>query len=213
MIELGEIVLRGPPDVVLRPLTGADSPSLVDAATELRDSYGFIPVPNGVEEVERYIDRALAQRSSGKRYPFAIEWRGRVVGTTSYFDFQPWEWPAGCELQREAFPDAVEIGYTWLAASAQRTSCNTQSKFLLLDHAFEKWRVHSVCLRTDERNVRSRRAIERLGCRLEGVRRAHMPGADSTVRSSAFYSIIANEWPAVRDRLIHLMSAYKEVLS
>src|SRR5882724_4146685 len=142
MIELGEIVLNGSADVVLRPLVRADSPSLTAVAAESRDSYEFIPVPNGVEEVEGYIDRALAQKSSGKRYPFAIEWRGKVIGTTSYFDFQPWEWPAGCPLQRQAFHAAAEIGYTWLAASAQRTSCNTQSKFLLLEHAFEKWQVH-----------------------------------------------------------------------
>ena len=71
----------------------------------------------------------------------------------------------------------------------------------MLSHAFERWEVHSVTLKTDERNQRSRRAIERLGAQLDGIRRADMPGADGTVRSSAYYSIVAAEWPAVKERL------------
>ena len=133
--------------------------------------------------------------------PFTVLWRNRVVGSTSYSDFQPWEWPAGSEKQRVDRPDAVEVGYTWLAASAQRTRCNTETKYLLLTHAFEVWRVRRVSLRTDERNSRSRRAIERLGAQFEGIRRADMPGQDDTVRNSAFYSILQSEWPEVRKRL------------
>jgi RimJ/RimL family protein N-acetyltransferase len=95
----------------------------------------------------------------------------------------------------------VEIGYTWLAASAQRTRCNTEAKFLLLQHAFETWEVHRVTIRTDERNQRSRAAIARLGAHFEGIRRAEKPGADGSVRDSAMFSIIAAEWPAIRARL------------
>ena len=95
----------------------------------------------------------------------------------------------------------AEIGHTWLAASAQRTGINTEAKFLMLRHAFEVWEVHVVRLRSDQRNARSRSAIERLGARFEGVRRADRPGADGTVRDSAFYSISVAEWPAVRDHL------------
>lgn len=95
------------------------------------------------------------------------------------------EWPPGSDLHRFDRPDTVEIGSTWLAASAQRQRCNTEAKLLMLTHAFEHWRVHSVSFKTDERNVRSRRAIERLGARFDGVRRADMPGVDGTVRSSA----------------------------
>ena len=104
-------------------------------------------------------------------------------------------------MQRTDRPDAVEVGSTWLAASAQRTRCNTEAKYLLLAHAFEGWEVHRVSLRTDERNERSRRAIERLGAQFEGIRRVDMPGQDGTVRNSACYSIVRAEWPAVRDRL------------
>ena len=122
----------------------------------------------------------------------------RVVGGTSYLDLQQWRWPPGSPLQRTDRPDALEIGATWLSASAQRTRCNTEAKYLMLSHAFD---VHRVALKTDERNSRSRQAIERLGARLDGVRRADMPGQDGSVKSSAYYSIVRAEWPAVRARL------------
>jgi RimJ/RimL family protein N-acetyltransferase len=133
--------------------------------------------------------------------PFAILWRDRIVGTTSYYDFQQWDWPAGCSLQRSGRPDVVEIGYTWLAASAQRTRCNTETKYLLLAHAFDVWQVHRVAFRTDERNARSRRAIERLGAKFDGTLRADKPATDCTVRNSAFYSILRGEWDEVKRRL------------
>ena len=98
-------------------------------------------------------------------------------------------------------PDALEIGATWLSDLAQRTRCNTEAKYLMLTHAFDVWEVHRVALKTDERNTRSRRAIERLGAKLDGVRRADMPGQDGSVRSSAYYSIVRAEWPAVRATL------------
>jgi RimJ/RimL family protein N-acetyltransferase len=200
-LDLGHITLRGV-DVVLRPLERADAAALAAASGESRESYRFSPVPDGLAEAEAYVEHALKQKAAGERYPFAVERQGRIVGTTSYYDYQPWHWPEGCSLQRRDAPDAVEIGYTWLAASAQRTSCNTGAKFLLFEHAFERWRVHRVCLRTDERNAQSRAAIERLGCKFEGIRRAHMPGSDGVVRNSAYYSVIASEWPEVRKGLL-----------
>ncbi|PYN50337.1 MAG: hypothetical protein DME00_05930 [Candidatus Rokuibacteriota bacterium] len=125
----------------------------------------------------------------------------RVVGGTSYLDLQQWRWPPGSPLQRTDRPDALEIGATWLSASAQRTRCNTEAKYLMLSHAFDVWLVQRVALKTDERDSRSRQAIERLGARLDGVRRADMPGQDGSVRSSAYYSIVRAEWPAARARL------------
>ena len=128
-------------------------------------------------------------------------WRGRVVGTTSFLDPQVWDWPPGSKRPPRQSPDTVEIGATWLAASAQRTRCNTEAKLLMLAHAFERWQVHGVSFKTDARNDRSRRAIERLGARFDGILRAHMPGADDAVRDSAYYSIVAAEWPGVKERL------------
>jgi RimJ/RimL family protein N-acetyltransferase len=200
-LELGNLELRGH-DLWLRPLVRGDAAALAAAAAESRDSYDYSPVPNGIAEAEAYVDKALAMKVAGERHPFAIVWRERIVGSTSYADYQPWRWPEDCDLRREDRPDAVEIGYTWLAASAQRTACNTAAKFLLLQHAFETWAVHRVSLKTDARNERSRRAIERLGAKFDGVLRGHTRGQDCTVRDSAYYSILAAEWPDVSARLL-----------
>ena len=188
-------------EVILRPLSLDDVAALDTAASESRAHYGFSVVPDGRESMRAYVGRFLKQHAAGDRLPFAIVLRGRVVGSTSFIEPRIWEWPVGCELQRIDRPDAVEIGSTWLAASAQRTRCNTEAKLLMLSHAFEQWAVHAVSFKTDERNHRSRRAIERLGARLDGIRRADMPGADATVRSSAYYSITALEWPVVKSGL------------
>lgn len=201
-----DLVLRGP-TVTLRPLSTGDAAALATAAAESRAVYRFTRVPDGVEDARRYIETALAERAAGRRLPFVILWQGRVVGSTSYLDLQHWRWPAGSPLQRIDDPDAVEIGATWLAASAQRTRCNTEAKALLLSQAFDVWRVHRVALKTDARNDQSRRAIERLGAVFEGVRRADMPAQDGTVRDSAYYSITRVEWPALRERLDRTLAA------
>lgn len=188
-------------EVVLRPLVAEDARALAVAAAEDRQSYGFNPVPDGFAEAEAYVANALQQQSLGERMPFAILWKGRIVGTTSFIEMRPWQWPEGSALQRRDRPDVVEIGGTWLAASAQRTRCNTEAKYLLLRHAFEVWDVHRAAFRTDVRNETSRAAIERLGAKLEGIRRADKPSRDGKVRDSAFFSIVRAEWPDVKAAL------------
>jgi len=200
MDEIRVGVLRGQ-TVTLRPLTAEDAGALAAAASESRQEFAYTRVPDGVEEARKYIEGAMADRDEGRRVPFAIVWHDRLVGSTSYLDPQRWRWPAGSPLQRTDRPDAVEIGATWLAASAQRTRCNTEAKYLMLSHAFDVWQVYRVSLKTDERNTKSRRAIERLGALFEGVRRADMPAQDGSVRSSAYYSIMRGEWPDVRKKL------------
>ena len=200
MDEIQPAVLQGQ-TVALRPLAIGDAAAIASAASESRERFSYIRVPDGVEEAQRYIEVALADREAGRRLPFVIAWNSRVVGSTSYLDLQRWRWPAGSSLQRTDRPDAVEIGSTWLAASAQRTRCNTEAKYLLLAHAFDVWQVHRVSLRTDERNTASRRAIERLGAMFEGVRRADLPAPDGSVRNSAYYSILRAEWSGVRKKL------------
>jgi RimJ/RimL family protein N-acetyltransferase len=105
----------------------------------------------------------------------------------------------------DPYPDEVEIGGTWLAASAQRTGINTEAKLLLLSYAFDHWGVGRVAICTDARNERSRRAIEGIGAQLDGVLRSHrpstVPGEAGTLRDSALYSVVAERWPFVRDRL------------
>ena len=187
--------------VTLRPLAISDAGALAAAAAESREHYVYTRVPDGVAEAESYIAGALRDLDDGRRMPFVTLWRDRVVGSTSYLDIEQWRWPAGSPHQRTDRPDVVEIGATWLSQSAQRTRCNTEAKLLMLRHAFDVWEVHRVALKTDERNLRSRQAIERLGARLDGVRRADMPGQDGSVRRSAYYSIVRAEWPAVSARL------------
>ena len=193
-------------EVILRPVSLDDAEALAAAAGECRDHYQFTRVPDGLDETRRWVEWTLRQRDAGRRLPFAIVWRERLVGMTGYLDIQRWEWPTGSPMQRTDRPDAVEIGFTWLAASAQRTRCNSEAKYLLLGHAFEVWEVHRVAFRTDARNERSRRAIERLGARLEGIRRADAPGRDGRVRDSACYSILHAEWPGVRERLARVLA-------
>jgi|SRR5581483_4665104 len=191
----------------LEPLAMAHVPALVAAASESRASYRYSVVPDSEAAMRAYVAAAAEARAAGEHLPFATvrQADGRVIGTTRFSDLAPWTWPDGSPHQREGRPDVAEIGHTWLAASAQRTGANTEAKWLMLRHAFETWEVHLVRLRTDRRNLRSRAAIERLGARFEGVRRADRPGVDGTVRDSAFYSITRGEWPAVRDRLAALV--------
>ena len=193
--------------VRLEPLTLAHVPALVAAASESRATYLYSVVPEGADAMRAYVETAIDARAAGEHLPFATVrvGDGRVIGSTRFSDVAPWTWPAGSPHQRHGRPDAPEIGHTWLAASAQRTGANTEAKLLMLRHAFEVWDVHLVRLRTDRRNQRSRTAIERLGARFEGVRRADRPGVDGTVRDSAFYSITRDEWPAARDRITRLL--------
>ena len=190
------IVLEGR-EVTLRPLEQSDTPAIAIAANGLRALHPVSFVPEGGDAAGKYVEEALRAKAGGQRYPLAIVWRGIVSGTTSYLDFAYW---ARSGIASDV-PAVVEIGATWLSRAAQQTRCNTESKFLLLTHAFEHWRVARVSFKTDERNVHSRGAIERIGAQFEGVRRAEMLGADGAIRNSAYYSVLADEWAALRERL------------
>jgi RimJ/RimL family protein N-acetyltransferase len=184
--------------VRLEPLDHRHAPDLADAAEDDRESYGFTWVPRR-GEVSGYIDAQLGRQATGKLAPFAQIDRatGRAVGATAYWD--PRFWPDEERLS------AIEIGFTWLAGSAQGTGINAEAKLLLLRHAFEYWRVARVDFKTDARNARSRAAIEALGATFEGVlrnwSRSWAPGEESRLRDSAMFSIIAEEWPDRRATL------------
>lgn len=186
----------------LRPDHAAALASAAAEAATDPDLYRWTWVPAGEAAARDYIEEALA----GPFVAFATVGLpgGRVVGSTR-FRVEFWEWPPGHRFHGRATPDTVEIGWTWLAASALRSGVNTEAKLLMLRHAFETWEVHSVHLTTDRRNRRSRKAIERLGAHLDGVLRAVRPAADGGVRDSAFYTITAGEWPAVERRLESLL--------
>jgi RimJ/RimL family protein N-acetyltransferase len=189
--------------VQLEPLSLEHVPELVAAASESRDTYALTDVPPDVQAMRRYVEVALADAARGAAVPFATvdKLRRRVVGSTRFFNLERWPWLDLGDAPPDGIPDAVEIGATWLAASAQRTYVNSEAKLLMLGHAFDEWRVRRVTLKTDARNLRSRANIERIGCRLDGILRAHMPAADGGVRDSAIYSMLAAEWPAARERL------------
>jgi len=180
---------------------------LMEAAAADPALYRWSPVPQGKSEAIAYVDTALAWRDAGTAVSFAIVRAddGLVIGSTRYFNLERWAWPPGHPSHGRDVPDACEIGYTWLARSAIRTAANTEAKFLMLRHAFEVWSVLRVCLHTDVRNQRSRAAIERIGGRFEGVLRAHRMAADFIPRDSARYSIVATEWPEVKQRLLQLV--------
>lgn len=189
--------------VRLEPLSPAHVDGLVAAAGESRATYALTRVPPDAAAMAAYVEAALAEAARGQAVPFATvdKVRGRVVGSTRFCNLERWPWPDAPAPPVPRGPDAVEIGWTWLGASAQRTYVNTEAKLLMLDHAFGVWGVRRVSLKTDVRNARSRANIERLGCRLDGILRAHMPAADGGVRDSAYYSLLASEWPAARARL------------
>ena len=188
----------------LEPLELRHTSGLAAASAEDTELYRWSPVPQGEAAAAKYIETALAWKDAGSALPFAIVDgnTGAVLGSTRFFDLERWAWPVGHALHGRATPDAGEIGYTWLTRSAIRTPVNTEAKFLMLTHAFETWNMLRVCLHTDVRNQRSRAAIERIGGKFEGILRSHRMSADFIPRDSARYSILAQEWPQVKQKLL-----------
>lgn len=176
--------------VRIEPLAPSHHDELVAAAAdgELWNLW-FTSVPRP-EAMRAWMDAALQQRQDAGAMPFVIRSAAdnRLVGATRYFNV--------------AAPNRrLEIGHTFYSRSVQRTAINTESKLLLLTHAFDALGCLGVELRTHFMNRDSRRAIERLGAKLDGVLRAHMVMPDGSLRDTCVYSIIAPEWPAVRNNL------------
>ena len=184
--------------VRLEPLSGGHVADLEDAAEEDRRTYDFTWVPRA-SEMGEYLDSQFRRTEDGKLLPFAqIRLSDEhAVGCTALWD--PRTWPGRSDLC------AVEIGFTWLAASAQGTGINLEAKLLLLGFAFENLGVARVDLKTDARNGRSRKAIQNLGAQFEGVLRSWSQswalGEEGKLRDSAMYSVIAPEWPSCRDHI------------
>jgi N-acetyltransferase len=193
--------------VRLEPLTLDHVPALVAAINEDPTSFRFSTAPETEAAMSAWVQDALAARETGRELPFATysSAHKRIVGSTRFYDLERWHSPSE-KPRRDRPPDACLIGYTWLGASAQRTACNTEAKLLMLSHAFETWQVHRVAFRIDARNDGSRAAVERVGATFEGIRRAERLGADGQVRDSAFYSILAAEWPAVKQGLVRRLA-------
>lgn len=192
--------------VRLEPLDHRHAADLAVAAEEDRGSYLFTWIPRA-DEVGRYIDAQHARAAAGRLAPYAqvAKASGRAVGATAFWE--PRLWPDTDRLC------AVEVGFTWLAASAQRTGINTEAKLLLFRYAFEVWGVQRVDLKTDARNARSRAAIASVGAQFEGVlrnwSRSWAPGEEGRLRDSAIFSIIASEWPDRRSMLEQRLARFR----
>lgn len=194
MTWLTPITLTGT-HVRLEPLAQSHHDELVEA---VRDGelwnlwYTYVPTPEGMRAE---IDRRLGLEERGSMLPFAVidQATGTAAGMTTYMDI-------------DAANRRVEIGSTWYRKRVQRTALNTECKLLLLQHAFETLGCIAVEFRTHYFNQASRRAIERLGAKLDGILRSHRLASDGTLRDTCVYSIIASEWPAVKSHLSHQLS-------
>ena len=176
--------------VRLEPLEAGHLDDLIAAATDGKLwELWFTSVP-APERAAAYITDALNGQRAGHMLPWTVRdlSTGSIVGSTRYHDIVP-------------AVDRVEIGYTWYAASRQRSHVNSACKLLLLSHAFDTLGCKVVGFRTDNFNFRSQRAIEALGARKDGVLRHHQARVDGSVRDSVMYSILLSEWPDVRRHL------------
>ncbi len=184
-----EIVLSGQ-RARLEPLRMAHTEALWQVAQAPEIWPFFFRRMASLKDVEAFIAEALEKQSRGEQLPFAIRdgESGRLVGSTRFLDFS-------------ATNRSVEIGATWLSPMVWRTRINTECKFLLLRHGFETLGLVRVFFKTDARNERSQRALERIGAQKEGVLRQHMILPDGFVRDSVYYSILDREWPDVKARL------------
>jgi len=193
--------------VRLLPLTNAHVRPLLSAAAGSRESFQYTWVPEPTTaDITRYISAAVAEFEAGNAHPFVtvrIDSPDTVVGSTRFLNLEYWPDATGHPSTRD-FPDAVEIGATWLSHDAQRTQVNTEAKLMMLTYAFETWGVQRVVFRTDARNEKSRANIERIGAQYEGTLRNHKhstDGANNGLRDTATYSIIREEWDSVKARL------------
>jgi RimJ/RimL family protein N-acetyltransferase len=181
--------------VRLLPLRSEHAGSLWEAA-QSPEIWSYFPfIIGSLDEMKRFISVASEAHSRGVELPFAVvdQISGRLVGSTRFMDFN--------SVNRSA-----EIGATWLCPDAWRTRINTECKFLLLQHGFETLGLVRIFFKTDARNERSQRAIERLGAQREGRLRKHMILAGGFVRDSVYYSILDDEWPDVKARLQGFLS-------
>jgi len=213
-VEISPVTLEGQ-HVRLEPLSVAHEEALIAAAGDGELWNSTVTIVPTRASMAAYIQAALEGQAKGTELPFviirktsgavaesgaparasaraldtrAIGDTGEVVGTTRFYEIVPAD-------------RRVAIGYTWLSKSAQRTAVNTESKLLLLTHAFEHWQCNRVEFITDLLNQQSRAAILRLGAKEEGILRRHMIMPNCRIRDSVCFSIIKEEWPEVKARL------------
>jgi RimJ/RimL family protein N-acetyltransferase len=197
ILDVKSVVLTGQ-TVRLEPLSAVHVPALTVAGSDERIwrfmLYGNIQTE---EQMAAWVQEILSRQTQGGDLPFAVIHlaSGQAIGSTRYMDIR----------HRDR---ALEIGGTWYATQYQRTVVNTESKYLLLEHAFEKLGCVRVQFKTDSRNERSQRALERIGAVKEGVLRRHLITPEGYIRDSVFYSIIDSEWPDIKQRLVEILTGH-----
>lgn len=187
------VTLRGE-HARLEPLSHDHHAGLVEAVKDgefWKLWYTFVPKP---EDMSKEIDRRLGLQKAGSMLPFTVfDAAGTMAGMTTYMNI-------------DAANRRVEIGSTWYARRVQRTPLNTQCKLLLLTHAFEALDCIAVEFRTNFFNHQSRRAIERLGAKQDGILRSHQVASNGVLRDTVVFSIIASEWPTVKTHLTYQLN-------
>ena len=194
-MEIAPVTLTGRV-VRLEPLSEQHAPDLTVAAHDERIwRYMLYAYPEDEEKMLAWVRDILTRQAAGADLAFAVIHlaSGRAIGATRYLEIRP--------------PHrSLEVGGTWYATEFQRTAVNSECKYLLLKHAFETLGCIRVQFKADARNLRSLRAIERLGAAREGVLRNHYILADGGFRDSVYYSILDREWPGVKARLEALLA-------
>ena len=196
MMEPQRITITGN-DIILRPPSTTDLEGLLDAAKDgeiWKNPYAVFP---SIGEMPGYLQDLL--KDTKTILPFIIDLKesNKIIGSTRFFN-----------IDHDNY--RVEIGHTWITKSYRRTAVNTEAKFLMLRHAFEKMDCIAVELRTDVLNDTSRKAIERLGAKQDGILRSHKIMRGGRIRDTVCYSIIKEEWPTIKENLLTKMISHHE---
>lgn len=168
-------------NLVLRPITWSDCQVLWELA---QDNSAELFAMYGPQQLNWY-QQAVTEQKQGNTVAFCIEWQGKLIGTTRFGDFN-------------RIVPAAEIGWTWLDKSVHGKGINKQMKYLMLNHAFTEWQLARVQIKAAAQNIRSQRAIEKLGAVKEGVLRNHRRLANGQLDDTIMYSITPNDWPAIK---------------
>jgi RimJ/RimL family protein N-acetyltransferase len=188
-MNLSAIVLEGR-HVKLMPMQAHHVDALWAAAQDSRTWEFSSAVIRSHEQCQKYVETAISWMSAGTAVPFVTMDRATnaVIGSTRFANI---DWPN----------KRAEIGWTWINPKFWRTGINTEAKYLMMRHAFEEWKLMRVEYKTGHKNIRSQTAIERIGGVREGTLRKHMIQPDGSIRDSVYFSVLDDEWPAVKARL------------
>ncbi|WP_342533757.1 GNAT family protein [Lysinibacillus sp. FSL K6-0057] len=180
--------------VKLKPLELSDLPEILETGSYPEIWSHMSTTIEKKEDVNNFVENALRAKDEKTEFPFVIvdKQSGDIIGSTRFMDIDD-------KHQR------LEIGYTWLTPAYWRTAINTNCKYLLLQYCFEHLHLQRVQIKTDHDNIRSQKAIERIGATKEGILRNHMIRKDGTTRHTVMYSITIEEWPQVKKHLEKLL--------